>query len=273
MLRGKINNSKMDIKLLNKDKTKLSFVAEGIDNVFANTLRRISLVEVPVMAVSEVNFLKNNCALYDEIIAHRLGLIPLTTDLDSYNMPEDCKCKGNGCASCQTVLTLDTKGPCTVYASDLTAKDPTIKPVYPKMPIVILLKNQGLKLEATARLGRGKEHTKFSPCHIYYKSYPDIKVEKDLKNSESVEKICPTHVFSLESGKLKIKDELACILCNACTDISDPKSSLTVNPSENNFILFLESWGQLEPKRIMQEALKIFDSKIDDCSKSLKKIK
>ncbi len=263
----------MEISLLKKDKNKLNFIASNIDATFANTIRRIALVEVPVMAISEVNFLKNNSALYDEIIAHRLGLIPLTTDLDSYNFKEECKCRGKGCASCQTMLSLDIKGPCTVYASDLTSKDPAIKPVYPKMPIVVLLKSQTLKLEAIARLGKGKEHTKFSSCHIYYRQYPEIKIEKDLKNPEICEKICPTNVFSVESGKLKIKNELNCILCNACVDIANPKDSVLVNPSQSKFIFFLESWGQLEPKRIIQEALKIFDGKLDDLSKSLKKIK
>ena len=263
----------MEIKVLNKDKNKLSFIVNDITAVFANTLRRIALVEVPVMAISEVNFLKNNSALYDEIIAHRLGLIPLTTDLDSYNFKDDCKCKGKGCASCQTILALDIKGPCTVYASDLISKDPAIKPVYPNMPIVVLLKNQALKLEATAVLGRGKEHSKFSPGHIYYRSYPEIKIDKDLKNPETCEKICPTNVFSIENEKLKVKNELNCILCDACVDVADPKSSVTVNGSQDKFIFFLESWGQLEPKRIMQEALKIFDNKLDEFSKSLKKIK
>ena len=74
-------------------------------------------------------------------------------------------------------------------------------------------------------------------------------------------------------GKLKIKNELNCILCNACVDIADPKGSVLVSQNEHKFIFFLESWGQLEPKRIIQEALKIFDSKLDDFSKQLKKIK
>src|SRR3989344_6056613 len=99
----------MEITLLNKDKNKLNFVVNGMNSAFANSMRRLALVEVPVMAISDVNFLKNNSALYDEIIAHRLCLIPLTTDLDSYNLKEECKCKGKGCASCQVTLSLDRK--------------------------------------------------------------------------------------------------------------------------------------------------------------------
>ncbi|MAG47396.1 DNA-directed RNA polymerase subunit D [archaeon] len=262
----------MEIKVVNKDKSNLSFTVDGIDSVFANTIRRISLVEVPTMAVDEVEFLKNSGALYDEIIAHRLGLVPLVSDIDSYNVKEDCKCKGKGCASCQTTLSLDVKGPCTVYASDLKSKDPAIKAAFPKMPITILLKDQALKLIATAKLGNGKKHTKFSPCHIHYRLHPEVKVENS-KNADAVEKICPTHVFSKDGGKLKVKNEMDCILCNACVDIAEPSGSVKVEGNKNKFIFFMESFGQLDNKRVMQEALKIFDSKLDDFSKSIKKVK
>ncbi len=63
--------------------------------------------EVPTMAIEDVEFRKNNSILYDEIIAHRLGLVPLKTDLKSYNLPEKCKCKGEGCARFQLTVPID----------------------------------------------------------------------------------------------------------------------------------------------------------------------
>jgi len=102
------------------------------------------------MAIDEVTFIENGSALYDEIIANRLGLIPLETDLESYFEKSKCKCKGAGCARCQLTLTLNKTGPCMVYAEDLKSKDPKIKPVYPKTPIVKLLDGQTLKFEAVA---------------------------------------------------------------------------------------------------------------------------
>src|SRR3990167_7863048 len=132
----KREESIMEVRLLSQDKenNKLSFVLINITASFANILRRTIIEETPVMAIEEVEFRKNNSILYDEIIAHRLGLLPLTTDLKSYNLPEECKCKGKGCARCQLKLTLNAKGPCIVYASDMKTRDVSIKPVYQKTP-------------------------------------------------------------------------------------------------------------------------------------------
>ncbi len=67
----------MEIQILNNKDNKLSFVINDINPALANTLRRLIIIEVPVLAVDEVEFEKNNSGLYDEIIAHRLGLVPL----------------------------------------------------------------------------------------------------------------------------------------------------------------------------------------------------
>ena len=98
----------MEIRVLSNDKEKgkLSFIIKDTTPAFVNTLRRIMVEEVPTMAIEDVEFRKNNSILYDEMIAHRLGLISLKTDLKSYNLPENCKCKGEGCARCQLKLTL-----------------------------------------------------------------------------------------------------------------------------------------------------------------------
>jgi len=161
----------MEIKLLENQekKNKIIFSLTGVDIAYANTLRRLMGFEVPVMAIEDVEFRKNSSILYDEVLAHRLGLIPLTTDLKSYDLPNECKCKGAGCASCQVKLTLKASGPGMVYSSDLKSKDPAVKPVFNKIPIVKLLEGQELELEATAVLGQGKVHSKWCPGLIFYK--------------------------------------------------------------------------------------------------------
>src|SRR3989339_1802678 len=179
----------MEIRVLSNEKEegKLSFIAKDITPAFANTLRRIIADEVPTMAIEDVEFQKNNSILYDEMIAHRLGLIPLKTDLKSYNLPSECKCEGKGCNRCQLKLVLKaTKGSGTVYASELKSKDPAVKPVYGDMPIVKLLKGQTLELEATAVLGTGKSHIKWSPGHVWYKYKPIVEITGDVKNPEAI---------------------------------------------------------------------------------------
>src|SRR3989338_6831963 len=168
----------MEIRVLenDKDKGKLSFIIKDTNAAFVNTLRRIMIEEVPTMAIEDVEFRKNTSILYDEMLAHRLGLIPLTTDLKSYNLPEECKCEGKGCARCQVTLTLEGKGPGTVYARDIKSSDSAVKPVYSKMPIVELLKGQNIELEAVAVLGKGKVHSKWISAHVYYKHKPLITI-------------------------------------------------------------------------------------------------
>src|SRR3989338_6024200 len=138
----------MDFKLLRKQDNKLVFMLKDSDPAYANALRRIILSELPVLAIKRVTFVKNTSALFDEILALRLGLVPLITDLETYELPEKCSCRGAGCAKCQVIFTLKAEGPITVYASDFKCQDPKIKAVYGKIPLVQLLKDQELEFEA-----------------------------------------------------------------------------------------------------------------------------
>jgi len=257
----------MKIQTISKTDNELCFVLSGIDSVYANTLRRIMLVEIPVLAIDEVTFIKNDSALYDEIIAHRLGLIPLTTDLKTYEKKDSCSCKGKGCAKCQLTLSLKAKGPCTVYASSLESTDPKVKPAYPDLPIVKLLEGQKLELEATAVCGIGKEHIKFSPGLAYYRAYPIIEL-KGCKD-KLIADICPKKVFEF-SDKLEIKNLINCDLCKACEE-SCKDNSIKVSASETNFIFNIESFGQIKPIEILQTALKVLEGKLEEFEYKLTK--
>lgn len=260
----------MDIKVLNKTDNELDFVVKGIAPVRANTIRRLIINEVPTMAIGEINFIKNSSAMYDEFIAHRLGLIVLATDLKSYNLADKCKCKGKGCALCRTHLTLSTKGPCTVYASEFKSKDPKVKPIHPNTPIVKLTKKQALEIEAAAVLGRGKDHMKFSPGLVYYQNAPEIKIG-NVENPEEVANSCPTKVFKVESKKIEVMDKLKCNLCKACVDAS--KNAIEVKSVPDEFIFHIESWGQLKAEEMLKEALNVFEEKLEEFKRLLKRIK
>ncbi len=259
-----------EIKILRKHDNKLVFLLKESNPAFANTLRRMMLAEVPTLAVRKVTFVKNSSALFDEMIAHRLGLLPLTTDLESYNMMEKCSCKGAGCVKCQVSLTLNCEGPLTVYASDLKCQDPAIKPVHGKIPIVKLLKGQELEFEAVATLGQGKEHAKYSAGLIYYKGYPKITIDK-VKDAEAVAKSCPTHVYEVSGKSLKVTDPEKCILCNACVEVNEPKDGLTVEASDKEFIFYVESFGKLKPEEMVTCALDMVNEKVDELTAALEK--
>jgi len=167
----------MDIKVLSKDQDTLRFVLSGVKPAFANALRRIMVSEVPVMAIDDVMILENNSVMYDEILAHRLGLIPITTDLESYNLPEECTCKSElGCSKCRASLSLEIEASDpveVVYSSHLKPENPEIRPVSDKIPIVKLATGQRVKLEAFARLGKGRTHAKWQPVSAATYSYDE----------------------------------------------------------------------------------------------------
>jgi len=261
----------MEIRLLEKDDANLSFILKDTTSSFANTLRRLMIEEVPVMAIENVEFRKNSSILYDEIIASRLGLLPLSTDLKSYTISEKCKCQGKGCARCQLKMTLKVKGPVTAYASDIKSKDPKVKPTYQKMPIVKLLKGQTVELEATSVLGKGKDHAKWSPGLVYYKQKPNIEIGK-CDNCGKCAEVCPTKTLEIKDNKAEVsKDHLFdCHLCNACVEACHLKS-IKVEPL-NDFIFYIESWGQLDCKRIVLEAANQFNEKLDEFMNGIKKL-
>lgn len=157
-------------KVLEDTGDTISLQLEGVDRSYANAVRRFCIAEVPVMAIDDVVILENSSVLYDEILAHRLGMLPIKTDLERYNLPEECDC-GNplGCHKCRVLFVLDAKGKdkvSTVMSGDLVSEDRDIRPVSESIPLVKLAFGQSVKLEAYARLGRGKEHAKWQPCTV-----------------------------------------------------------------------------------------------------------
>lgn len=273
---GEFRGVKMDIMHLAKDKKtgRHSFLIKGSSPMFVNVLRRILISEVPTMAMEDVEFRKNSSILYDEILAHRLGLVPLKTDLKTYDLAEECKCKGGGCVRCTLKLTLKitARSDQVINASELKSKDPKIVPVYKEMPLVKLLKGQQLELEATARLGRGKDHMKWSPGHVYYKFRPVVEIAKQPKDAERFVKNCPKGVFEAKRGGLAInKDKiLECHLCGACTDLEP--GAIRLNESDADFVFCIEPWGQLTVKQMVSEAFDIFEKKLDEFSEKIEDV-
>lgn len=254
------------IEKISSSENKMTFLLQKSTPAYSNALRRIMLTQVPVMAIENVEFSKNNSALYDEVLAHRLGLIPLTTDLRSYELPESNEDIENLKAKCTLQLTLKEKGPKTVYASDLKTADPKVKPVFDKTPIVKLLKEQEVELVATAILGKGKNHAKWSACHVWYNYNPKITLNKKA-DFDSVKDLYPPQVFN-KKGEIDEKLILEQNLVDAVAHINEEIVKVEYNDTE--FIFNVESWGQLSPKEIVAESINILDSKLDELAKLFK---
>lgn len=272
----------MEIKVIEDKENVFRFLLKGTNHAYANALRRTMLAEVPAMAIEDVIIIENTSVLYDETIAHRLGLIPLKTDLDAYVLPEECDCKSElGCSKCRASFTLEIEAseePMMVYSSHLKAES-DVTPVSGNIPIVKLGAKQKLRLEAYARLGRGIEHAKWQPVSACaYKYLPSVKLNADnLSNPEEVIQICPTDVYAHDpESKIVVRDEMACTLCMDCVEKAVPADSkkafpIKIEGDDTAFIFYVESTGAIPPKRIVGEASTILDKKASSLTDLVKK--
>ncbi|RLI15858.1 DNA-directed RNA polymerase subunit D, partial [Candidatus Bathyarchaeota archaeon] len=150
---------------------KLEVILKETTPSFANALRRIMTSEIPITAIEEVYIKENNSALQDEILAHRLGLIPV---------------KGSG------TVKLKVEGPGVVTSGDLE-HDEKIEIPNKKIPIVELLKNQRIELTAKVKEGIGREHAKWQAAIVGYK----------YKNSQNIHLIIESCSYLTEREFLR----------------------------------------------------------------------
>jgi len=271
----------MEIRIAEKNDVAMQLFVQGVNVPFMNVLRRIVLAEVPSMAIDDVVIIENSSVLQDEILAHRLGLIPIKTDLDSYNLPEECPCKSEfGCNLCRASLTLEIEASNdikTVYSGDLKPENPDIVPISDRVPIVKLVSGQKIKLEAYARLGKGKAHAKWQPVTVCaYRHLPPIKIgESHCDGCNKLLKAGPKRVLiKAESKKGGTQGWKELALCQKCAKTYPLNTSaIEFAWDQEAFIFNIESTGALPPERIMMEALNILDKKVKDFFSELKKRK
>lgn len=267
----------MKIEVLEKSDRKLEFILRDANPAVANALRRAMMNEVPTMAIEIVKIHKNSSGLFNEILAHRLGLIPLKFPVKLYNLKSECKCGGKGCSRCQVKVKFDSKkkkpdkeGKIIVYAGDLEFDDKEVKPVDPNIPIVILLEGQELKFEAIAQLGIGKEHAKWQAAVVGYSYLPEVRVSGDKCNGcGACVAACPKGVFVKKDGKVRVKDSSACSLCMRCVEVCE-QGAISVKGDETAFRFKVESVCGLTAKEILERALDIIEKKVKMFKKDLK---
>ena len=172
------------LEVISKDDQKISLKLKDVPLQYANALRRVCLNGVPVFAVDTVDIIENSSVLPDEGLAHRLGLVPLKTDLSRFNEPSKCECQSeSGCSNCKVMLVLDSGDSDvtrTVLSSDLSSEDDSVKPISDKIPIVQLAPGQRVKVECYARLGRGTEHAKWNSANVSMLTETDKENERIL---------------------------------------------------------------------------------------------
>lgn len=249
----------MKFQILKSSEMEIEMLIEGIKPAMANSLRRSMMTDVPTMCIDDVEVFQNSSSLYDEILAHRLGLVPLKTDLESYVLPEECACDGEGCPSCTLIFILDREGPGTVYSGDLQSEDPRIFPVSDEIPIVKLAEGERVRMECSARLGTGIEHAKWHPGVISYGNVHRVKVPEGCPN-EVVEK-CTRGVFGLDDYQVVVKDTTRCNMCGVCQKICP---DIEIETDDTSFVMRIESNGALPARAIFERGVEAIKRKADE---------
>lgn len=254
----------MKFQILKRSETELEMLVEGISVALANAVRRAMITEVPTMCIEDIEVFENSSSLYDEVLAHRLGLIPLKTDLENYVLPEDCKCAGKGCSSCSLTFILDREGPGNVHSGDLQSEDPRIFPVSDDIPVVKLAEGERIRMQCTAILGRGLEHAKWQPGVISYKMVHQVEVPDDC-DAGVVEK-CARGVFALEDNRVVVKDTTRCNVCGVCPKICP---GIKISTQSDRFVFRIESNGSLPAEAIFFKAVEALKSKAEELSSKI----
>ncbi|MBO3802814.1 MAG: DNA-directed RNA polymerase subunit D [Candidatus Brockarchaeota archaeon] len=266
----------MELSVISSKEDDIVFRISGVTPAFVNSLRRTILCDVPILAIHEVMFFENESPMHDEIVAHRLGLIPLTTPPGKYVSPELCDCGSElGCAKCRVSLLLDVTGTenrsTTVYSSDLKSEDPEVQPVSAKIPITKLGPKKRLKLEAYARLGVGSAHAKWQPAAtVSYKFQPKVTVSQGCDACGRCVAACPQKILKVQGGRLYVSDVDLCTVCKECARAC-PKTPAAIVPEtvRDEFIFFLHSTGSLPPAEIMRQAARILEEKAGKVCKAV----
>ncbi|WP_321506109.1 DNA-directed RNA polymerase subunit D [uncultured Methanoregula sp.] len=267
----------MEITFASLDNSLARFTLSGASPAFANAMRRAMIGEVPTLAIEDVRIYDNTSALFDEMLAHRIGLIPLTTDLSSYTTQATCSCGGAGCPACTSTYTLSVEGPRTVMSSDLIPQDPRAAPVYDNIPIVKLTKGQKLVIEARAVLNTGRIHAKWQPTLVCgYKNHPVVTVNDSCDACGMCVDECPRDILEVKGKKVgvrngKLPDCSMCKLCErAClaSGIGD-EPAIRITAEKDRYIFVVESDGSLPAKEIMNRALVYVKEQADELAKQL----
>ncbi len=254
----------VSFKLVNKTDGMLTLRASKTRPSLLNALRRSILREVPVLAVDEVTFHKNSSALYDEMLAHRLGLIPLTTDYSTYEY-EQVGSNDERSAKSRVMLTLKARGPGMITAEALKSQDPYVKPAYPRMPIVWLEDGQEVEAEMIAVMGKGKEHAKFQPGLAWYERAFTIKVKKDLPGE--LVRLLPEAVR--EGDSFKPERVTSETLADAVESIAGDHVSIQKKTDE--YLFHVESYGNLPAETILLQAVEELITRVRQAEEDIAK--
>ncbi|NPA77175.1 MAG: DNA-directed RNA polymerase subunit D [Candidatus Diapherotrites archaeon] len=229
----------MKLDVLERGDDHVRFLLKGVSLPFANALRRAIISEVPVFAIDDVYFYENTSSMWDEYVAHRLGLIPLRAEWGTYDESSEAR------------FLLDKEGPCTVFSGDLTPETPGVEVVDPEIPIIHLTEGQRLRLEAVAKVGTAKEHAKWQAGLASFR--PVVRI--DVKDKDAVKAIFPDFDFKALEAANESPEGVPDDLYNLIDEVLEKHpDAAEVRKKDDVFLYYVESYGNMPVDTLIKAA-------------------
>ncbi|XP_054456306.1 DNA-directed RNA polymerases I and III subunit RPAC1 [Anoplopoma fimbria] len=282
------------IDVVHLDESSMEFDMVGIDAAIANAFRRILLAEVPTMAIEKVFIYNNTSIVQDEVLAHRLGLVPIKADprlfeykstgeepaeeegseIDTIQLQLKIKCSRNPRASKDSADPRELYLNHMVYSRDIkwvpignqadVFADSVIGPVHDDILIAQLRPGQELDVVMHCVKGIGKDHAKFSPvATASYRLLPDITLLEPVEGekAERLKRCFSRGVIDIQdvNGK-KVAKVVNSRLDTCSREVlrhDDLKNTVKLGRLRDHFIFTVESTGILPPDVLVTEAIKV----------------
>jgi DNA-directed RNA polymerase II subunit RPB3 len=295
----KKDHTKMQVEIVKKEQQPhasgeiLEFRVNNVESAFANALRRIMLAEIPTLAIEKVTVNSNTSCYHDEMIAHRLGLVPLlSTQVDKYSFPHDCPCGGlqtePPCEHCQIQGRLRVRCDVSHTSVVVTSHDIAIDPASGVVPmsadpgIWLLTLGRGQEIDVTFRVMKGiaKMHAKYMAVGTVSMQYRmDIRLNDaglaalPLPERTAWVRRCPAEVFAIDevSKQVVVERPADCIYCRECLSTEAPFNDLPaplvavaprVSGGRHSVTFRIETTGVMRSIEVVSRAVNILRSKL-----------
>ena len=235
-----------EVEFVERGERESLVLVRGITPAFANGIRRAMIADVPTFSIDTVRVIENTSVMFNEQIGLRLGLVPLTTDLDDFEVGDE------------VTLSLSVDGPSTAYSSDLVSSDPLVGPADDNIPIIDLKDGQRLEVEADAVLDTGKAHAKHQGgVAVGYRHLQRVEVVGDDPDAEFDEQE-PNILRGVieEDGQLIPTEEFDNDLTNRY-----PGKEVEVHDVPGAFVFHVETDGSFTVEELVTRAVGSIESR------------
>ncbi|PSQ47666.1 DNA-directed RNA polymerase subunit D [Halobacteriales archaeon SW_7_65_23] len=256
-----------EVQFVDRGDREARFVARPITPAFANGIRRAMIADVPTFSIDTVRVIENSSVMFDEQIGLRLGLVPLSTPPNEFEIGET------------VTLSLDVEGPDTAYSGDLVTADGMVRPADENVPIIDLKEGQRLEIEAEAVLDVGREHAKHQGgVAVGYRHLQQVEVvgEKGEFDDDEpqilrgvIEETAAEHAVGSDGEKPENGDLVATERFDNDLTKRYPGKELEVTDVENAFVFDVETDGSFTVEELVVQAVGTLEDRAQELKETV----